>query len=154
MKKCNLPPAPLGNKRGTKLKDASVRQEAYRQYCEHIASGMPKEAFFFDHPTHSVSWATMDRYIAESPTEFEPILMEKAKAARYKHWIGEGLQLMKGRYRNGSPVVWQTIMRNIFRSQGWDREQISETNRSHVQRLAESIRGNFISETETSDCPV
>lgn len=143
------PPPPLGNKRGTKLKNPDVRQLAYDEYCKHIASGYPKEAFFFDHPDHSVSWKTMDRYISENPGEFPTIKMEQAKSARYKHWLGEGQTLMKGGYKNGSPVVWQTIMRNIFKDVGWDREQITQDNKSHVQKLAESIRGDApISETE------
>ena len=150
-KSSSLPPPPKGNRYGVKLKEPDVRQEAYKQYCDHIASGFPKEAFFFDHPTHSVCWRTMDRYIAENPAEFQPILMQKAQAARYKHWLTEGQTLMTGGYKGGSPVVWQTIMRNIFKDVGWDREQISEDNKSHVQRLAESIRGNAITETENGD---
>jgi hypothetical protein len=142
-----------GNKFGLKLKDADVRQEAYRQYCEHIASGMPKEAFFFDHPIHSVCWKTMERYIGDNPNEFPSNLLEKAQADRYKHWLSEGQTLMKGGYKNGSPVVWQTFMRNIFKSNGWDREQITENNKPHVQRLANSIRG-AVPETETCDSAI
>lgn len=145
------PPAPEGNKRATKLKDPDVRQEAYRQFCEHIASGWPVEAFFFDHPMHSVCWRTMLRYINESPGEFQPILMDKAKSARYKYWLGEGKNLMVGKYKRGSPVVWQTCMRNIFKDVGWDREQISETNRSHVEQLAKSIRHEAVEESEICD---
>lgn len=109
-----------GNKRGLKLKDPDVRQEAFKQYCDHLASGYPKEAFYFDHPIHSVTWETMDKYIEENPTEFPSDLVRRAKSARYKHWLDEGNLLMKGKYRNGSPVVWQTIMRNIFKAEGWD----------------------------------
>jgi|SRR5208337_234490 len=152
MKKCNLPPAPKGNKSATKLKDTDMRQEAFRQYCQHLASGYPKEAFFFDHPTHSVCWKTMERYIDESPSEFPAYLLEKAKSARYKHWLEEGKTLMQGGYKNGSPVVWQTIMRNIFRNIGWDREQISQDNRTHVEQLAKSIRNDSLAEAETRDC--
>lgn len=147
-KKQRNPYSHLGNKHGVKLKDSDVRQEAFRQYCEHLASGYPKEAFFFDHPIHSVCWKTMERYISENPSEFPSILMERAKAARYKHWLGEGLTLMKGGYKGGSPVVWQTCMRNIFKDIGWDREQIAQDNKSHVERLVESIRADAISEAK------
>lgn len=148
------PPPPKGNKRAVKLKDADVRQEAFRQYCDHIASGFPKEAFFFDHPTHSVCWRTMDRYIAECPAEFQSILMEVAKSKRYKKWFTEGIALMHGRYKGGSPVVWQTIMRNIFKDIGWDRETLNQDNRSHVEQLAKSIRNEFIGQTETSNSDI
>ena len=130
------PPAPPGNKRGTKLKDPDVRQEAYKQYCDHIASGWPKEAFFYKHPEHSVCWKTMERYISENPAEFPSFLMEEAKALRYKHWLTEGQTIMKGGYRGGSPIIWQTCMRNIFKDVGWDREQINQDAKTHVERLA------------------
>ncbi len=149
--KSNYPPPPLGNKRGVKLKDADVRQEAYRQYCAHIASGLPKEAFFFDHPTHSVSWDTMERYIKENPNEFPSIKMQQAKSARYKVWMEHGNQLMRGRYKGGSPTVWTVIMRNIFKDIGWDREQISQDNQTHVKRLAANIRGDALTEAEDGD---
>jgi hypothetical protein len=145
------PHAMPGNKNGVKLKDPDVRQEAFRQYCSHLASGYPKESFFFNHPIHSVTWETMDRYIAEHPSEFPPFLIKQAKAARYKHWLDKGIGLMEGKFKGGSPVVWQTIMRNIFRSEGWDRETIAENNRSHVERLAESIRSEAVHEAEAGD---
>src|ERR1700722_15759969 len=94
--KCNVPPAPKGNKRGLKLKDPDVRQEAYRQYCDHIAEGWPKEAFFFDHPENSVSWEKMDRYISENPTEFLPNFKQKGQASKKKQWPGERRTPNKG----------------------------------------------------------
>lgn len=120
VKKPGLSLALQGNQNGLKLKDEEVRKEAYRQYCEHIASGYPKQAFFFSHPTLSVCWKTMDKYIADNPEEFPIFLMEQAKSRRYLYWLGEGKNLMQGHYKNGSPVVWQTIMRNIFKDEGWD----------------------------------
>lgn len=140
-----------GNKFGTKLKDPDVRQEAFRQYCDHLAAGYPKEAFFFEHPELSVCWKTMDRYIAESPAEFPPILIEKAKAARYKHWLNKGGSLMEGQFKGGSPTIWTVCMRNIFKDVGWDKEQISQDNKSHVQRLANAIRSEVEPEAEEGD---
>jgi hypothetical protein len=152
--KCNFPPPPPGNKRGVKLKDAGVRQQAYEQYCAHIASGSPKEAFFFDHPTHSVSWDTMEKYIAEHPNEFAPIKMKQAKAKRYQVWMEHGSKLMTGRYKGGSPTVWTVIMRNIFRDIGWDKEQIAQDSKTHVERLAQSIRSDVIGEAAESDSTI
>lgn len=134
--------APEGNKFATKLKDAQTRKEAFTQYCDHLATGYPKEAFFFDHASESVCWKTMERYIAENPEEFPPILIERAKAKRFKHWIDEGKSLMTGKYKRGSPIIWQTCMRNLFKAEGWDREEISQNNKSHVEQLAQSIRKN------------
>jgi hypothetical protein len=140
-----------GNKHGLKLKDLEVRQQAYIQYCAHIASGMPKESFVFDHREHSVTWETMDRYIKENPCEFPAILMQIARAKRYEFWLQEGISLMRGLYKGGSPVVWQTIMRNMFKAEGWDREQVARDQKPHVEQLAAAIRNEPISETEASD---
>ena len=35
---------------------------------------------------------------------------------------------MKGGYPGGSPVVWQTIMRNIFKAEKWDVKDLEESN--------------------------
>src|SRR5690242_1146786 len=113
-----------GNKNGVKLKDPDIRQEAYRQYCAHIARGYPKEAFCFEHPDFDVHWETLDKYIEENPVEFPPSLMKKARAERYKTLFGEGIKLMQGEYPKGSPVVWQTIMRNIFKAEKWDQKEL------------------------------
>lgn len=110
----------IGNQNGIKIKDPDARQDAYRDYCQHIADGYPKDAWFYKKNGHSLCYKTMEKYIADHPTEFLPILMEEAEAKRFKKWFDEGWSLIKGKYRGGSPVVWQTIMRNIFRSKGWD----------------------------------
>lgn len=119
--------APLGNKFRQKFKTPEIRQEAYKQYCEHIAKGFPKEAFHFKHPTEPVCYKTLEKYIKENPEEFPSILMEEAKADRFKMWFEEGWALVKGLYKRGSPVVWQTIMRNIGKEIGWD--QVEERDR-------------------------
>jgi hypothetical protein len=46
--------------------------------------------------------------------------MEKAKAARFKHWFNKGMQLTDGKIKYGSPVTWANTMRNMFREYGWD----------------------------------
>lgn len=120
-----MPPhAPVGNNYAVRIKDPATRQEAYRQYCKHIGEGWPKEAFFFDHVTQSACWRTIDRYIKGNPDEFDALLMEKARADRYKYWLEEGKKIQDGRYTKSSPIVWQTIMRNIFRDIGWDQDKI------------------------------
>ena len=96
----------------------------------------------------------MERYISENPGEFQPILMQEAQANRYKKWFCEGMALMKGKYKGGSPVVWQTIMRNIFKDVGWDKEQINQSNRSHVEALARSLRNESVAEAEDGDSEI
>lgn len=139
----------LGNQRGVKLKDASMRQEAFKQYCEWIASGMPKEAFFFDHPTHYACWETIESYIEKYPSEFPPHLIKKAMSKRYQYWFNKGKNLVEGRMEqmdrdvrgNPSPQVWQTIMRNMFKNIGWDAEQVVRTHETEVRKFLKHIEG-------------
>jgi len=128
--------APEGNTNGTKLKDPATRQQAYKQYCDHIASGYPKQAFFFKHPTDSVSWATLERYIEENPIEFDSSKMEEAQSERFKLWLDKGNCLVNGKYKGGSPVVWQVIMRNIFKKDGWDQDMLNNNNNQTDARKA------------------
>ena len=107
--------------------EPEIRQEAFKQYCDHLASGQPKQSFFFEHPTHSICWKTMEKYIDDNPSEFPTLLIEGAKSKRYQHWLKEGETIMKGGYKNGSPVVWQTFMRNIFKDIGWDRREDAQS---------------------------
>lgn len=136
-----------GNKSGVKLKDPDVRQEAYRQYCEWIASGYPKEAFFFDHPTQYACSDTIERYIEENPSEFPPHLLRAAMSKRYKYWFDKGKNLVDGRMEDiprenrgsPSPQVWQTIMRNMFKNIGWDADQAPRTHEAEVRKFLKYI---------------
>ncbi len=123
--------APKGNDYGTKLKNPTVRQEAYRQYCDWIASGYPKQSFFFKHPEHSITWDSMEKYIKDFPEEFPAIYMKEAEAKRYAYWFEKGKNLVAGRQEDipkdnktcPSPQTWQVIMRNMFKKDhGWDAE--------------------------------
>lgn len=116
-------PAPKGNKNGTKLKDPEIRQEAFKQYCEWIGKGESKEAFVFDHPTHSVCFKTMERYIRENPVEFPPIHREIADARGYGHWLELGKRMMLGDIKGSQPAIYQMFMRNKF---GWDKAESSK----------------------------
>lgn len=115
-----------GNQISKKLTTPELKEEAYRQYCQHLSEGWPKEAFFFDHEELQITWKTMDKYIRENPADFPSIKMETAQAKRYKHWLTEGQTLMKGGYQHGSPVVWQTFMRNMFKDLKWDQKELDQ----------------------------
>lgn len=131
---------PPGNKKGTKLKSPDHRQEAYQQYCAHISKGLDKRSWKYVHATDktkSLTYQTMERYIDENPTEFDTILIEQAKCDSYAYFEQEGLKLMKGIYRNGSPVTWQTFMRNKF---GWDKERLEEVSKCAADRILEKMR--------------
>lgn len=115
--------APKKNKNGVKLKDSGVRQEAYRQYCEHIASGESKEAWVFEHPELTCTHKTMEKYIRENPIEFPPLHKEVSESKSYSHWTGLGKRMMLGQIEKCQPAIFQMFMRNKF---DWDKDQTDE----------------------------
>lgn len=125
--------APRGNKNGTKLKDADVRQQAYKSYCEWISQGKTKEAWVFEHPSLSCTSKTMERYIRENPLEFPLIHKEIAEAKSYEIWLETGKQMMLGEISKCQPAIYQMFMRNKF---GWDKNtQITHTFEPEARRL-------------------
>lgn len=140
--------APIGNKNGTKLKEPDYRQEAYRQYCAHIASGKDKQSWKFIHPTDplkSLTHRTMERYLDECPLEFPAILMDMAKSDSFAIFEEEGKKLMRGAYKHGSPVVWQTFMRNKF---GYDKDMIENVTKCAADKILEEIRNKSTEKKE------
>ncbi len=130
--------APKGNKNGVKLKDPDVRQDAYRQYCQHIASGESKESFVFQHPELTCTYKTMDKYIHENPIEFPPIHKEIAESLSFLHWTGLGKQMMLGEIEKCQPAIFQMFMRNKF---SWDKEDVNEVAECAADKVLEMIRG-------------
>jgi hypothetical protein len=114
-------PAFLGNDNGTALKDPQERRKAYESYCQHIADGYPKEAWFYENGSSHCCWRTMDRYIEKNPVEFQSFLKDKSHSSSYKLWFERGKKLSLGEIKgNTSPHTWATIMRNMFH---WDKEK-------------------------------
>lgn len=127
-------PAPFGNKNGIKLKSPDIRQEAYKKYCEWIASGMPRKAWSFKHPEFTCSYRTMDKYIAENPIEFPPLTIEIAECDSYAHWFKKGIAMMEGTVEKCQPAIYQMIMRNMH---NWDKEDHSnkQSNETLVEKF-------------------
>jgi len=110
-----------GNKFARKLSTKEIQQEAYRQYCEHIASGDPKESWVFEHPEMTLTFKTMEREIKNYPDDYPIIQKEAAERKNYEHWLSLGKKMMLGGFGNAKvqPVIYQMIMRNVH---GWDKE--------------------------------
>ncbi len=140
--------APKGNKNGTKLKQPDHRKMAYEQYCAHLAAGYSKKSWCYRHPTDitkSLTYQTMERYMEENPIEFNPLLMEMANCDGMKYFEDEGRKLMQGRYKNGSPEVWKSCMRNKF---NWDKEMIEQAFKCSADKILEDMRRNSVEKTE------
>lgn len=127
--------APKGSKNAQKLKTPDLKQEAYRQYCAHIASGIPQDAWCFDHPQLTLTWETMEKYIREDPINFDPLKKQLARAESYKHWFGVLSDSAKGINEKASTASLQMIMRNKFK---WDKQQhITHEFQPEARRLLE-----------------
>ena len=127
-----------GNQNGLKLKDPEIRQEAYKQYCQHIASGESKESFVFQHPELTCTHQTMEKYIAKDPIEFPPIHKEIAESLSFLHWTGLGKRMMLGQIEKCQPAIFQMFMRNKF---GWDKEDKADSSMSHAEKILDIIMG-------------
>lgn len=111
--------APKGNDYGLKLKEPDIRQEAFRQYCAHIARGKTKENFFFEHPELTVTYKTLDKYIADYPEEFPSIHIEIAKMKGYQRWEQIVEDSAEGINEKANTASLQMLMRNKFK---WDKD--------------------------------
>lgn len=133
--------APKGNKNAIKLRDSEIKKEAYKQYCAHLALGKDKKSWTFMHPTdplQSLTYKTMDKYIAQDPIEFPPILIQTAQAKSFEVFEELGMKLIKGQIRNGSPETWKTFMRNKF---AWDRDELKEVAECAADKILDAING-------------
>lgn len=130
--------APKGNKYKLRLKTPELRQLAYKQYCEHISSGMPLRCWYFQHPELSLGWETMEKYIRDY-NDLDPKHKEEALAKKYEVWFKKGIEMMEGRVDKCQPAIYQMIMRNIF---GWDKEKTlqKDSSESLVKRITNAWR--------------
>ena len=125
--------APLGNKNGLKLKSPDLRQEAYESYCSHIARGKVKKSWYYEHPDASLTWETMEKYIRENESEFDPIKKKIAEAKGLMYWEGKVEEAAIGTNKDASIPGLQMVMRNKF---GWDKVEAADVT------VAEEYKGN------------
>ena len=107
---------PYGNKKASKLTDPILRQEAYKQYCDHLASGRVKESWWYDDGETQLSWETMEKWL-ENEEEFPPELRKIGRSRGYKHWEGVVGDSAIGTNTKANPASLSMIMRNKY---GWD----------------------------------
>lgn len=113
-----------GNTYGVKLKDKEVRQEAYRQYCAHLAKGKSKRSFVFEHPELTCHWQTIESYMKDTE-EFNPIQKEVALCKGYAHWEQVVEDSATGVNEKANTASLQMKMRNQF---NWDKDNKNSKN--------------------------
>lgn len=131
-----------GNQFARKLTTPELKQEAYRQYCAHIAKGKPQKSWYFEHPELTICYKTIENYIKEDPDNFPSQHKNVAYAKNFDIWFEKGENMMNSQDRC-QPAIYQMIMRNIH---GWDKESVEEKidkekqERTQLQLLVEEIR--------------
>lgn len=111
-----------GNQCARKLTTQELKQQAYKQYCDHIGNGRPQKSWYFEHPELTICYKTMENYIKEDPNNFPPIQKEVGYAKSLDIWFDKGKDMMDSEKRC-NPAIYQMIMRNIH---GWDKESVEE----------------------------
>lgn len=106
-----------GNKNGLKLKDPSIRQLAYAQYCEHLAKGKSKKSWYFEHPEFRCTWETIEKYL-DDDIEFDPLHKKIAEAKGFAYWEGIVEDSATGKNKDANTASIQMLMRNKY---AWDK---------------------------------
>jgi hypothetical protein len=115
-----------GNTHALKFVGAELRQEAYRQFCAHLAKGKSLESWYFEHPDMTLTYKTMQKYMAQFPEEFPAIQLEVAKMKGYQLWEDVVADSATGRNKDANTASLQMLMRNKFRWDKPDTEEIAD----------------------------
>lgn len=108
-----------GNQYRLALDCPEVRQDAYNDFCDHLAKGKAIKSWYYDKNGYKCVWATMLSYIDKNPNEFDPIQKLVAEAQGYQLWEGITEGSAKGDNTKANTASLQMVMRNKF---GWDKK--------------------------------
>jgi hypothetical protein len=125
-----FPNGGIGNKYAKKLVTPELKEQAYKQYCAHLAKGKSKRSWRFKHPDVSLRWETMEKYAKESPEEFDPEHIKDAISDGYAHWEQIVEDSAEGINQKANTASLQMKMRNKF---GWDKNDHKEEEDSTLE---------------------
>jgi hypothetical protein len=113
-----------GNQEAKKLKTDELKRDAYDQYCAHLAKGKSKRSWYFQHPSLSLTWETMEKYIKEDTSVFDPTQKKHAEAQGFAKWEQVVEDSAIGQNKDANVAALQMLMRNKYK---WDRhDQVHE----------------------------
>ena len=137
-KKPNPNMARPGNNHNATLKTFELKQMAYKQYCKHIADGLVKKSWYFDHPELKLTWNSMERYIAED-SDLDPQEKEIAFSKGYQKWEKVVGDSAAGDNKNANTATLQMLMRNKY---GWDKDSYGQkdSNEPLLKKMARRWR--------------
>lgn len=130
-----------GHTTNVKLHTPELKQEAFKQYCNHIARGRPKKAWRLKKLGFTLTWETMEKYIKEDPDTFDPSQKKEAEADSLERWFTVLEDIATGDNQKGNVAATQVIMRNMHK---WDaKDQFSEENDGNALQAQEKLMGQL-----------
>ena len=108
---------PYGNQSAKKSTTLELKQEAYRQYCAHIAAGKSGRSWVFKHPELTLTARTMEHYM-KNEHDFPPEHLEVAKSEGFAVWEDIVSNSASGKNTKANTASLQMVMRNKY---NWDK---------------------------------
>lgn len=129
-----------GKKNARKLKTENQMNKVYKSYCDHLACGKVKKSWFYEDGELTLTWETMENYIAKEPRNFDPLKKDAAVAKGMSFWENVVDASAIGENKNANTATLQMLMRNKY---GWDKDDPSEkeTSAPMIKTLAKKWRG-------------
>lgn len=129
-----------GNKNAVKLVSTELKLEAYADYCAHIAKGLSKKSWYFkDEERMLCTWQTLEKYIKEDETVFNPIKKAVAECKSLGYWEKKGMDMMDGKGKC-EPALYQIFMRNKFDWDKPDKSVSAEEGKSDLKQYAHALK--------------
>lgn len=127
---------PIDNQKAVKLTTDELKQEAYRQYCAHLAAGKSKRSWVFKHPDMTLTAAGFENYL-KNEAVFDPLQKQVAEAEGYGMWEDIVCESAKGKNTKANTASLQMVMRNKY---GWDKLNLN----THTDESAAIAENNKI----------
>lgn len=109
-----------GNQHAKKLTSIELKQQAYREYCDHLAKGKDRRGWYFEHADLTLTSQTLEVYIQNEPDVFKPIQKQLALSKGFQKWEAVVEEVADGTNKEGNVAALQMLMRNKF---GWDKQE-------------------------------
>lgn len=128
-----------------KLKLPELRQEAFRQYCDHLSKGKTKKSWYFVSDGLTLTYETMETYIKDNPDEFSHSIKRIAELEGYRYWE-DFCEKASQRLAKCECNVLGLIMRNKY---GWDKrkEEIQDSDKENIEHQFNGVM-NQISQAQ------
>ena len=101
-------PAKKGNDYKKLWKTSAERQAAFKEVCDHIASGLSKASLPI------ADWDTVEAYMANHPEDFPADRVREAMRHQMLVWEKIGLDGVTGEIKGFNATAWAFNMKNRF----------------------------------------